>query len=102
MSKRLPFDAMTVSYGAEWREESFEVKPGDQLHLKSAPLGFDPVTGTSQGFGIGSNGFPGFQPRAAGVFSRNSKAAYLDIEAYLTDQWMLELCSTLRRLYRFW
>lgn len=82
-------DSLTFSYGAEWREESFEVKPGDTASFEVGPLGFDPATGTSQGFGIGSNGFPGFQPRAAGVFSRNSKAAYLDIESYLNDNWML-------------
>lgn len=82
-------DSFVISYGAEWREESFEVKPGDTASFEVGPLGFDPATGTSQGFGIGSNGFPGFQPRAAGVFSRNSKAAYADLEIYFNDQWML-------------
>jgi len=82
-------DSLTISSGVEWREESFEVKPGDPASFAIGPLGFDPATGTSQGFGIGSNGFAGFQPRAAGVFSRNSKAAYLDIESYLNEAWMM-------------
>ena len=83
-------DSLTVSSGFEWRDESFEVKPGDPASFAIGPLGFDPATSTSQGFGIGSNGFAGFQPRAAGVFSRSSKGLYLDIESYLNDAWMLD------------
>jgi iron complex outermembrane recepter protein len=83
-------DSLTISSGIEWRDESFEVKPGDPDSFAIGPLGFDPATGTSQGFGIGSNGFAGFQPRAAGVFSRTSKALYVDIESYLNESWMFD------------
>lgn len=82
------FYGLTVSAGIEKRWESFEVKAGDPASFAIGPLGFDPVTETSQGFGIGSNGFPGFQPRAQGVFSRQSTGLYLDIESFFTEDFM--------------
>ncbi|MET1254522.1 TonB-dependent receptor plug domain-containing protein [Aliikangiella maris] len=74
---------MTFSAGFEWREDSFEVKPGEQASFEVGPL-------AAQGFGIGSNGFPGFQPRAAGVFTRRNIGFYADLETYFTDEFMME------------
>ncbi|WP_444997109.1 TonB-dependent receptor plug domain-containing protein [Aliikangiella sp. IMCC44359] len=76
-------DGMTFSAGVEWREDSFEVKPGDQASFEVGPL-------AGQGFGIGSNGFPGFQPRAAGVFTRRNIGFYADLETYFTESLMME------------
>jgi len=76
-------DLLTVSAGVEWREESFEVKPGDPASFEIGPL-------AAQGFGIGSNGFAGFKPSAGGVFSRRNIGTYIDIESYLNEQWMLD------------
>ncbi|TQV74810.1 TonB-dependent receptor [Aliikangiella marina] len=81
---------MTLSAGIERRWESFEVKAGDPASFEVGPLGFDPATGTSQGFGIGSNGFPGFQPRAQGVFDRQSTGLYLDLETYFSENFMMD------------
>ena len=39
----------------------------------------------AQGFGIGSNGFPGFPPRDAGENTVSAFAAYLDLEADLNE-----------------
>jgi iron complex outermembrane receptor protein len=44
---------------------------------------------TQQGFGIGSNGFPGFQPSAAGEFTRRNYAAYLDVETPFTEEFLM-------------
>jgi iron complex outermembrane receptor protein len=44
---------------------------------------------TEQGFSIGSNGFPGFNPSTAGTFSRDNWAIYVDAEAQLTEQLLL-------------
>jgi len=39
--------------------------------------------------GIGSNGFPGFKPEDAGDFSSDTMAAYIDIEADVTETLLL-------------
>ncbi|TKS53833.1 TonB-dependent receptor [Luteimonas yindakuii] len=71
-----------LAMGAEWREEEFEIKAGDPASFGIGPL-------TQQGFSIGSNGFPGFNPRIAGTFSRDNWALYVDAEARLTPQFLL-------------
>lgn len=72
------YDDVNLAAGLEWHEESFEVVAGDEASFAVGPL-------TSQGFGIGSNGFPGFQPAAAGVFTRRNAAAYIDAELPMTE-----------------
>ncbi|MBT4883590.1 MAG: TonB-dependent receptor [Glaciecola sp.] len=72
------YDDVNLAAGLEWHEESFEVVAGDVASFAVGPL-------TSQGFGIGSNGFPGFQPAAAGVFTRRNAAAYIDAELPVTE-----------------
>ena len=72
------YEDMNVAGGLEWHEESFEVIAGDVASFTAGPL-------TSQGFGIGSNGFPGFKPNDAGVSSRRNYAAYIDVEAQVTE-----------------
>ncbi|WP_394695303.1 TonB-dependent receptor plug domain-containing protein [Pseudoxanthomonas japonensis] len=73
---------LRLSAGAEWREESFEVKAGDGPSTAVGPL-------TQQGFALGSNGFNGFSPRTAGEWDRKNWAVYLDLEAQFTEQLLL-------------
>ena len=76
---------MHLAMGLEYREETFKVEPGDQ-NSWFVDLG-DGVTRqglANQGFGVGSNGFPGFHPRIAGESSRGSTSAWVDLEADLT------------------
>jgi iron complex outermembrane receptor protein len=75
-------DDMNVAAGLEWREETFEIVAGDQFSFQAGPF-------IDQGFNLGSNGFPGFQPSAAGEFSRRNVAAYVDVEAYITDDFLI-------------
>jgi iron complex outermembrane receptor protein len=75
---------VNVAAGLEWHEETFEVIAGDEASFIAGPL-------TQQGFGIGSNGFPGFQPSAAGEFTRRNYAAYLDVETPFTDEFLMGL-----------
>lgn len=85
ISKGYDFDLayeVNVAAGLEWHEESFEVIAGDEASFIPGPL-------TQQGFGIGSNGFPGFQPSAAGVFTRRNYGAYLDVETPFTDEFLM-------------
>ena len=75
---------LNVAFGVEYRVEQFEIKNGDANSFfidTSADL-------PSQGLGIGSNGFPGFKPADAGKFDRGSFAAYVDLEADVTDNFL--------------
>jgi len=76
------FDALMVAGGFEWHAESFEVTAGDTASFEAGPY-------IDQGFGIGSNGFPGFKPSAAGVFSRQNYAFYVDVEAQVTEDLLI-------------
>ena len=78
------FESVFMSYGFEFRQESFTITAGDEASWKLGPL-------VEQGFSIGSNGFPGFKPADAGTSSRTSKAAYLDTEANITEDFMMEV-----------
>jgi iron complex outermembrane receptor protein len=73
---------VSLAMGAEWREEEFEISAGDPASYGIGPL-------TEQGFSIGSNGFPGFNPRTAGTFSRDNWAVYIDAEARFTERFLL-------------
>ena len=76
------FESLLVAGGYEWHAESFEVTAGDVASYTAGPY-------TDQGFGIGSNGFPGFKPESAGSFSRQNSAIYIDVEAQVTDDLLI-------------
>ena len=75
-------EPLYLAGGFQYRNESYESIAGDPASWEIGPL-------ASQGFGIGSNGFPGLSPRSQGRVSRNNFAFYLDAEAYLTEDFML-------------
>ncbi|MEL0640661.1 TonB-dependent receptor [Pseudoalteromonas aliena] len=75
---------VNVAGGLEWHEETFTIIAGDEASYTAGPL-------TEQGFGIGSNGFPGFKPSQAGEFSRRNYAAFVDIEAPFTEDFLMGL-----------
>ncbi len=71
-----------LALGFEYRNESFERSAGDRNSwwVDERPGGL-----AAQGFGVGSNGFPGLPPRHAGEESRSSYAAYVDLEANFSE-----------------
>ncbi|CCQ10147.1 TonB-dependent receptor [Pseudoalteromonas luteoviolacea B = ATCC 29581] len=73
---------VNVAAGLEWHEETFEVLSGDEASFKVGQL-------YTQGFGIGSNGFPGFKPSDAGEYTRRNYAAYVDVETPFTDDFLM-------------
>jgi iron complex outermembrane recepter protein len=75
-------EPMNVAGGLEWREESFEIVPGEEASWAAGPL-------VDQGFINGSHGFKGFGPESQGVNTRRSVAAYLDTEVYFNDDFMM-------------
>lgn len=75
-------DMMNFATGFEWRQESFEIISGEQASWVQGPL-------ADQGFSVGSHGFAGFSPESQGINSRQSIAAYVDVEAYITEDFLL-------------
>ncbi len=82
---------LNVAFGAEHRSETFEIRAGDtaswQLGPLSAPGGAYPA---GQGFSSSSNGFGGFTPEIAGENTQENYAVYLDLEADVTEQLVLQ------------
>ncbi len=76
------YEPLNLAGGLEWRQERFEILAGDPESYEVGDL-------AEQGFGIGSNGFPGFKPEDAGSWSRSNIAAYVDVEAHFTESLML-------------
>ena len=78
---------VNVALGVEWRDETFKIESGEPNSWFIDPnLEFGLA---SQGFGVGSNGFPGFQPGDAGENTISAKAAYIDLESDVTDVLLL-------------
>ena len=83
-----PFDIglwspLNVAFGLEYRDETFRIDNGE-------PNSFfiDPNL-AAQGFGVGSNGFPGFQPGDAGENSVRAFAGWVDLEADVSERVLL-------------
>ncbi len=82
----LPIEAglvepINLAFGAEWRNETYEIFAGDPASYTFGP--------TFTIFGVGSDGFQGDSPDAAGSFGRDSIAAYVDTEIALSEAFNL-------------
>lgn len=73
---------LNIAFGAQYQTEEFEITAGDQASYIAGPL-------VSQGFSVGSNGFQGFSDKIAEAFDRDSIGVYLDLEADITDAFVL-------------
>ncbi|MDE0037830.1 MAG: TonB-dependent receptor [Gammaproteobacteria bacterium] len=87
-----PFDVQTfgtinVAAGLEYRDETFRIDNGEPNSFYIDPNLEHGLA--SQGFGVGSNGFPGFQPGDAGENTVRSFAAYLDLESNVSENLLL-------------
>jgi iron complex outermembrane receptor protein len=76
------YDSLSVAYGAEWREETFEVISGEEASWKAGKYAL-------QGFNVGSHGFAGFSPDSQGSFTRRSYGLYVDLENQVSDELLL-------------
>ena len=76
------YDSLSVAYGAEWREETFEVISGEEASWKAGKYAL-------QGFNVGSHGFAGFSPDSQGSFTRRSYGIYADLENQVSDELLL-------------
>ena len=78
---------INVALGLEYRDETFKIESGDPNSFYIDPNIAHGLA--AQGFGVGSNGFPGFQPGDAGEHTVRAMAAYLDLEGDVTDRLLL-------------
>ncbi|MEE2000586.1 TonB-dependent receptor [Alkalimonas sp. MEB108] len=75
------YEDLAVAGGLQWSEESFEIVAGDVASWEIGPY-------IDDGMSIGSNGFPGFKPDDAGVYTRRHWAAYVDLEAEFSENFL--------------
>ncbi len=76
---------LSIAFGAEYREETFDLYAGDGASFALGPLAFD--QGDFQ-FASSSNGFGGFPNSSSS--SQDSTAFYVDLEADFTDDLTLQ------------
>ena len=79
---------LNVAWGLEWRGEDFQQSAGELASYVNGGVLIPPVFPATVGTPApsGSQVFPGFRPADGGSFNRESYAAYLDLEANITDQ----------------
>jgi iron complex outermembrane receptor protein len=82
-------DKTTLSLGAEYRRESFDIRPGEPDSFANGPAGGAP----------GAQVFPGFQPVIAGQRvdreqTRNNKSLYAELDSDISE--MLSVQAALR------
>lgn len=94
----LPVDGLasdlSIGFGAEWRNETFETIVGEKASWEAGDYDFQNVNGSNTysdgvtplpNLSIGAHGFAGFSPEQAGLWNRKNIALYTDIEADITD-----------------
>ena len=82
---------LNVAVGLEYREEEFEIEAGEPrawcIDDAGECGGERPLHGLArQGFGIGTTGYPGIRPEETSTANRGSFGAYLDLEADIIEQ----------------
>lgn len=83
--------AVYIAAGGEYRDEEFTITAGDPASFALGPLATPSAAfPTGQGFSSSSNGFGGFGTNAAGSSKEDNKAAYVDVEADLSEALTLQ------------
>lgn len=77
-------EPLNVAFGAEYRDETFQMKAGDPASYQVGP-------GAAYGLAAASNGFPGIADTQAGSWGQTSYAGYIDLQAQLTKDLQLEV-----------
>ncbi|MBI1340847.1 TonB-dependent receptor [bacterium] len=113
---------LNVAFGAEYRDEGYELVAGDEPsyiggpYSRPDPWGFcNGAVPTAAGAaviargstlncanrsdpvfqvnGVGANGFPGYPPEYVGAFNRDSYGVYVDLEADVTDTFFVNVAG---------
>ncbi|RKS43352.1 iron complex outermembrane receptor protein [Gillisia mitskevichiae] len=96
------FAGLNVAFGAEYRLENYEIVAGERASYEQYTQNGTPITTATQSpatdfFGSGRPGgsqvFPGFSPKNELSRERSSIAGYFDIEADITEQFLLTFAT---------
>ena len=88
------YSPLNVAGGLEYRKETFEVTQGEEASWLAGRF-------AAQGGNIGSHGFAGFSPVQTGVFDRGNIALYVDLEADVTEQLLLDFAVRFEKFEDF-
>ena len=83
-----------VALGAEFREEGYEIEPGDEASYEYGRTDNRAIRILAQDGSLaqpGTQGFPGWSPREAVNDDRNNTGLYLDLESPLSDRFLAGL-----------
>jgi iron complex outermembrane receptor protein len=69
---------LNVAFGAELRNETYNIGAGDLASIQAGP--------TAAIFGVGSDGFQGFPVESSGEFESDSWAVYADVEHQFNER----------------
>ena len=89
---------LNLGLGLEYRVEQFEVTAGGESawFVDRSPGGLE-----DQGFGVGSNGFVGFDPSIAEKNNRGSYAGYVDLETNVSKNLLVGLAGRYEKFETF-
>lgn len=79
-------NGFNLAFGLEQRDERYRIRAGE-------PGSYNDVDGAGVGGNPGSQGFPGFQPGDVTDRSRDSWAAYADVEIDFSERFMIGLAA---------
>lgn len=77
----------SIAFGGEWRNENYKIVPGEEASYIAGPFTF------SNGAAPGAQVFPGFQPSTAVDASRDSFAAYVELDTDLSDMFNVQVAG---------
>ncbi len=72
-----PAIPVTLAFGAEYREDSYEIVAGEAASY----------------YGVGAASFPGYNTAAAGKHDRNNKALYADVVLKPVENWTVDVAG---------
>ncbi len=81
-------DSVSLAFGGEYRDENYKIVAGEVQSYINGPFSAAPF-----GAAGGSQVFPGFRPSNATDKSRDSYAAYVELDADLTSSFTLQLAG---------
>ncbi len=80
-----------IGAGAEYRYERYKITPGEP----GSYMNYDTTKAT------GSQGFPGYQPSDVVTAHRTVEGIYLDLEADVTNKWLIDFANRLEHYSDF-
>ena len=83
---------ISLAIGAEYRDDNYKIRPGELASYVAGPYAFvaNLPAGFTSGAAPGAQVFPGFQPSTAVDASRDSYAAYIELDADLGDMFNVQ------------